>query len=208
MASSLKVLKEEENRLTLHASGWDSSLLNALRRTVISDLPAFAIDEVDFYENSSVLFNDYLAHRIGLIPLSFEEGLKDDATVSFALDAEAIDEDRFVYSKELTSTDDKIKVQFPNIPIAKLVKGQKLRLEATAVIGTGKKHAKFQSALASFGSAEDYKERKDDALKPQLKQGDFVFFVESFNNLSARQQLNRALETVESELTVLEKELK
>ncbi|MFH0922967.1 MAG: hypothetical protein V1811_02820 [Candidatus Micrarchaeota archaeon] len=127
------IVKENDAMITLHLKSFSTSFVNALRRAVISDLPAFAIDEVDFYENNSPLFNEYLANRIGLVPLTFDESVGDDAKITFQLNVETTDETRTVYSSELVSTDPAIRVFSERIPIIKLGKNQKLRLEATAI---------------------------------------------------------------------------
>ncbi len=50
------------------------SLANAIRRTIISDIYTYAINdhEITFYENSSILNNEFLKHRLTLIPINCE----------------------------------------------------------------------------------------------------------------------------------------
>jgi len=50
----------------------DISLANALRRIMIAEVPTIAIHMVDVYENTSVLPDEYIVHRLGLLPLSSE----------------------------------------------------------------------------------------------------------------------------------------
>ncbi|OIO27066.1 DNA-directed RNA polymerase subunit D [Candidatus Micrarchaeota archaeon CG_4_10_14_0_2_um_filter_60_11] len=219
--------------------GAKPALLNALRRAVIAELDAFAIDTVEFMENSSPLFNDYLANRIGLVPLTFDESASKDAQIIFSLEAEALEEPRAVYSGELKSQDDLIAVHSTNIPIIKLGKGQVLRLQGTAIMNKGRKHAKFQSAIASYGHLGDYKLaekcakcggeikarlskdlaakikskpvesalcfkcedaafNKDPSKHPDSKE--YIFFVESYNNIPAVRQLQRAIDALENGL--------
>ncbi|MBI2444914.1 DNA-directed RNA polymerase subunit D [Candidatus Micrarchaeota archaeon] len=157
MAMKVQLLAEKgTNRAWYRISGARLSFLNALRRAIIADVPSFAIDEVNFYENTSALFNEYLANRLGQIPLTFEEASA-GAQVSFSLDAEATDEEKTVYSGDLVSQDEVIKPAFVHIPLMKLGKGQRLRLEATASVGTAKANAKFQSAIASYGLVHEFK---------------------------------------------------
>lgn len=48
----------------------DISVANALRRIMLAEVPAMAIDVVNIEENETVLFDEFLAHRMGLVPLS------------------------------------------------------------------------------------------------------------------------------------------
>ena len=183
-----------------------------------------------------MFLNEYLSNRMGLIPLTWESGIADDAKISFSLNAEAVEEPKTVYSRDLVSADEKIRVFSENIQIAVLNKGQKLRLEAFAEKGTAKIHARFQSAVASYGHSSEFKasskcKKCSSPMKPFAplegkkdlhensylcgnceKQGeqskDFLFIVESFNNLSAKEQYERALKVLEGKAKALDKEFK
>lgn len=48
------------------------SLANSLRRSMISRIDTLAIDQVQIHENSSVLPDEMLAHRLGMVPLNSE----------------------------------------------------------------------------------------------------------------------------------------
>lgn len=200
MSIKVEVLNESPKRIELALSGCSASLVNSLRRAVISQLEAFAISEIDFYENTSPMFNEYIANRIGLIPLTYEDNVEDDAKISFSINVEAVDQDYTVISRDLKSTDEKIKCLNDDFPIIKLGKGQRLRLEGIAVKGMGKQHARFQSALASYASMSD--------LKKNAKEDEYWFFVESFNNLTAMQQFQRAVSLLEEKVKLFKKQLK
>ena len=155
----IKVLEKDDARLRLLVRGVDVSFMNALRRLVVSEVPCMAIDDVVILENLSVLQDEMIAHRLGLVPLKTdletynlpeECPCKSDfgcnlCRVTLALDVEAKEGSRTVYSGDLVSENPSIVPVSDRIPIAKLAKGQRIRLEAYARLGRGKNHAKWQS---------------------------------------------------------------
>lgn len=132
--------------------------MNALRRIVTSEVPCMAIDEIVVLENSSVLQDEIIAHRLGLVPLKSDldsYNLPEECPcksefgcnlcrVTLALEVEAKDGSRTIYSGDLVSENQNIVPVSDRIPIVKLAKEQKIRLEAYARLGKGKNHAKWQ----------------------------------------------------------------
>ena len=53
----------------MNIKGIDAPIANALRRTLIADIETMAIDKVVLYQNTSVIQDEILAHRLGLIPI-------------------------------------------------------------------------------------------------------------------------------------------
>jgi len=120
-----------------------------------------AIDDVIIIENTSVLYDEVIAHRLGLIPLKTdldtfvlpeECDCKSElgcskCRASFTLEAESVDEPVMVYSSNLKSDSDVVPVS-GNIPIVKLGPAQKLKLELYAKLGRGLEHAKWQPTSA------------------------------------------------------------
>jgi len=66
---NIEVKAMEDNSIELVLSNCDLSFANALRRICIAEVPTMAFDFVDIEENSSVLDDEFIAHRLGLIPL-------------------------------------------------------------------------------------------------------------------------------------------
>ncbi|MXR53134.1 DNA-directed RNA polymerase subunit D [Halovenus sp. WSH3] len=119
---------------------------NGIRRAMIADVPTFSIDTVRFIENSSVMFDEQIGLRLGLVPLTtppgeFERG--DEVTLS--LDVEGPET---AYSGDLVSSDELVQPADENIPIIDLKEEQRLELEADAVLDVGKEHAKHQGGVA------------------------------------------------------------
>lgn len=65
----IEILELNQNDMKFVMSGTDVSMANCLRRIMIAEVPILAIDMVDIEENSSCLFDQFLAHRLGLIPI-------------------------------------------------------------------------------------------------------------------------------------------
>jgi len=136
------------------------SFANELRRIMISEVPVMAIEDVEFKENSSILYDEIIAHRLGLIPLSTDlksYNLPEECSCNGELCAKCSVKLTLkakgpcvVYASDLRSKDPKIKPVYPKMPIVELLKDQKLELEATAILGKGKDHMKSSPCLAYF----------------------------------------------------------
>ncbi|WP_092699904.1 DNA-directed RNA polymerase subunit D [Halovenus aranensis] len=119
---------------------------NGIRRAMIADVPTFSIDTVRVVENSSVMFDEQIGLRLGLVPLTTPPGefeIGDEVTLS--LDVSGPDT---AYSGDIVSSDEMVSVADEHIPIIDLKEGQRLEFEADAVLDTGREHAKHQGGVA------------------------------------------------------------
>ena len=154
----IEILEKNDISMKMLVKDVDVAFMNTLRRIILAEVPCMAIDEVVIIENSSVLHDEILAHRLGLIPLKTDldaYNLPEECPcksefgcnlcrVSLTLDVEAGEEGRVVYSGDLVSENPDIVPVSDKIPIVKLTPNQKIRLEAYARLGRGKDHAKWQ----------------------------------------------------------------
>lgn len=160
--SSLKVINKDAHRISIKMDGVPLPYANALRRICLNGIPTFAIDTVDVIENTSVLPDEGLAHRLGLVPLGtdmsrFNEpsGCSCDGngcvncTVILVLDTGESAETRTIYSSDLSSEDTTVKPTSDKVPIVDLAPGQKVKVECYARLGRGTEHAKWNSANVS-----------------------------------------------------------
>jgi DNA-directed RNA polymerase alpha subunit len=177
--------KKHGNRIEFIGEGVTTSFANMLRRYSMSYVPVLAMGSVTFYDNTSAFWDEYIAHRLGLMPITTPAKTPESAEVIFSLDAEG---PKIVYASEMKSSDKGISVAKDKIPIVTLGPNQHLRLEGKAVLDIGKKHAKFQAGFVSYGE-------EDKGLR---------FVVESFFHMEPYEVLARSCDVVLMNLEEIE----
>jgi DNA-directed RNA polymerase subunit D len=177
--------KKQENRLEVIAKDMSTSMANMVRRYSLSRIPVLAIESVTFYDNSTAFWDEYVAHRLGLFPIMTPENLPESTEVVFTLDAEG---PKVAYASDMASTDKEISVAKPSIPIVTLGPNQHLRFEAKAVLGTAKKHAKYQAGLVTYGD----------------EGGSLRLIVESFFQMRPADVVLRACSQIEMDIEAVE----
>lgn len=159
----LEIFEKTPDLLKFKLEGFSAAFVNALRRAILEEVPVLAIDECIIIENSSVVFDEVLAHKLGLIPLHtdldllvpFDEcscegtGCPSCSTM-LTLEKEGISNGEvvMVYSGDIIPQNPALAPITEKIPLAPLRKGQKIVLEAIAKLGRGKYHAKWQPVAA------------------------------------------------------------
>ena len=117
---SLNIISRDKQKVSVKLKGIPLQYANALRRICLNGVPIYAIDSVDILENSSVLADEGIAHRLGLIPLKTELSAvqqdNENDKIMFTLDSGETDQTRTVLSGELKSLDDTVKPIADNIP--------------------------------------------------------------------------------------------
>ena len=164
----IEILEMAERKAKFILKNSSPAMANALRRTLLSDIPKMAIDKVEFhlgpimyddkeYESVTPLFDEIIAHRLGMVPVPTDldlfvpqsectcggEGCP-NCTIMYSLNKIG---PCTVYSGDLEplgNPDLRVKDEF--IPIVELTDGQAVLIYATAVMGTARKHVKWQVA--------------------------------------------------------------
>ncbi|WP_266076786.1 DNA-directed RNA polymerase subunit D [Haladaptatus caseinilyticus] len=163
---------------------------NGIRRAMIADVPTLSIDTLRVIENSSVMFDEQIGLRLGLVPLTtppgeFEEG----DTVTLSLDVSG---PGTAFSGDLISSDEMVQPAEDNVPIIDLKDDQRLELEADAVIGSGKEHAKHQGGVAVgyrhlqrvevVGDRDEFGEEEPQILRGVIEDDGELVPTESFDH--------------------------
>jgi DNA-directed RNA polymerase subunit D len=171
------------------------TFMNSLRRVLMTDIPKMAIDDVEFhmgsilsadedktFESVSPLFDEIIAHRLGLVPIPTDLGLfvpRDqcvcggegcpNCTIMYTLNKKG---PATVYSGDLEPLGGpEFAIDDDLIPIVKLADHQALLIYATAILGTGDTHSKWQVV-----SGAGYKYYPEVEIDPALctNEGDCV----------------------------------
>ena len=152
---------KEEGKLSFVLKDADFTFANTVRRLVQEEVPTMAIEDVEFRKNSSIIYDEILAHRLGLVPLKTDlksynlpgkckcKG-KGCARCQLKMTLSPSKGTGTVYASEIKTKDSAIKPVYGKMPIVKLLKGQELELEATAMLGNGKDHAKWVPGLIYY----------------------------------------------------------
>jgi DNA-directed RNA polymerase subunit D len=256
---SMKILTHDEKKSRILIKGTTATQLNLFRRIIINKVPSMAIDSIDISENSSALYDEMLAHRLGLLPLKtdLKSYFKSEeckckgngcarCTLDLTLEAEG---PKMVYASDLVSKDPSVIAIHGKTPIVKLLDGQRIKLHAKAIIGTGKSHTKYNPALTFYqnyptfdiGSVKNadaviqscpkklyQKDGKglkvsnpelcflckacedisEGNIKVKESSKDFIYTIEPFGQLSAKEIIKEASSEISKQLKALEKEVK
>jgi DNA-directed RNA polymerase subunit D len=149
----MKTINKKNNQITFTAN-IDESLANAIRRYV-DQIPILAVDEVEISKNDSPLYDETVAHRIGMIPLKMDKTINDKSSESLTLIAKS---DGIIYSGDLKG---RVNPVYDKIPITILKKGQEFEVLATAKVGKGSQHVKFSPGLMFYRNSIKVKLDKD-----------------------------------------------
>jgi DNA-directed RNA polymerase subunit D len=192
---NIKILEDQERYIKFEISNINYSIANMLRRTLINDIPKLAIDKVKFhhgrlqdkdknsYDSVTPLFDEIISLRLGLIPLptdlkmKFRKECEHSADQSCSSCTVAYYLNKFgpavVYSKDLIPIGN-VKELEPvekNIPLLKLKDKQAILIEAEAILGTAKEHAKWQvTSGVSYRYYREYMLPKNSALAAKFSE--------------------------------------
>lgn len=195
-APTLEIQKLTKEKIKFTLSGVDSSICNSLRRTMLAEVPTMAIDLVQVQVNTSSLHDEFIAHRLGLIPLVSENidnfefprnckctGYCNECAVQFRLKVR--NSERGVV--DVTSNDLRRSSQEAGdvrpadldgpILLLKLQKNQEIDIICNARKGIGKEHAKWSPvATCSFKYCPEIilNTQKIDSLMDLRDKYDFV----------------------------------
>ncbi|KAF2190787.1 insert subdomain of RNA polymerase alpha subunit [Zopfia rhizophila CBS 207.26] len=171
-AINVRFLHADSTRANFLIQNFDLATANALRRVMLSEVPTMAIDVVEVIDNTSVLADEFICHRLGLIPLNSKnvddvlysrdcdcEGYCEQCSVVLTLNARCTgNEVMKVYARDLVVSEGRPNDEVGNpvitdpeglgSVIVKLRKGQSIHMRCIAKKGIAKEHAKWAPSAA------------------------------------------------------------
>jgi len=173
------MLNQTENEITVLVDKTTPAFANALRRAAMFEVPVLAIEDVYFTKNSSALYDEIIAHRLGLIPLKTNlksYGLPEDCSCKGKLCAKCSVKIHLkakgpatVYAGDFKIKDLDVKPIYPHMPIVKLLEAQEIEFEAVAILGKGKVHTKWNSCHIWYRGWPEFTVSKDADVKAVLE---------------------------------------
>ncbi|MEI7961278.1 MAG: DNA-directed RNA polymerase subunit D [archaeon] len=193
----IKKVHEEGSVTKYLIKGANYTFMNTLRRVIMTNVPCLAVDAVQIYENDSVVFDEMLANRLGLLPLKTDvKTYKRGDKIKLVLEKTG---PCVVTSKDIKCADPKIEISDKKIPITKLGKEQNIKVEMTAVMSSGEEHVKFQPAIVSYNELMEVKNDKSydtKAIVIEMPKGSIevkagkLFFADPYNVEHQNQHLD------------------
>ena len=204
-------LKSTENELHLKFENTTEEFMNILRRSASYNLDTFAIEDVYFTSNNSVMYDELIAHRLGLLVIKADPAIKDldDPKIEFKLHKKG---PHTVRAKDIEIIGKGVEFVNPHAPIIMLSKNQELEFHAVAKLGKGKEHMKWSPGNIYYfhypknakgtESLEELRQmidsQKIDKFKKDLD--NFIFVIESWGQMTPKEILSQALAEVQASL--------
>ena len=210
MIPKIDLLKDENFEMKLHFHSCRMSIINSLRRIILSEVPSLAFDQIWFCKNTGVMNEDMLAHRISMIPLycpniemlkfpeecSCEFGCS-NCEIEYFLNVKNTEgeSEMGVYCSDLKTAKNSNIVKYTNrenqkgILLTRLSKNQELQLKAKAIKGIGGQHSKWSSTNVCH-----FQKQKD---------GSVIFHVEVNQNANCIDVVKKAAEILYKKLEML-----
>lgn len=251
LGPQIEIREVSDTHVKFVLSNTELSIANALRRTMISEVPTIAIDLVEVDRNTSCLADEFISHRLGLIPLTSGadkiqklvytrdcacDHYCNNCSVEFSLSVKCTSGmSRTVTTKDLISSNPDVRPvgsgpHEPGIIIAKLRRGQEIKLKCVAKKGIGKEHAKWTPVSAvgfeydphnrlrhttywvetdlkkewpvSEYGAEEPEPLPNEPFDPNSKPTRFYFTVETTGAMEPRMVIQSAIRTLLGKFTL------
>ncbi len=156
----MEKIEKTENKIVLKGS-ISETIANSIRR-YCNQIPILAVEEIEITKNDSALYDEALAHRIGLIPLKSDKIGKKNPPIEMNLESKG---EKVVCAEEFKG---KVDVVYGKIPLTNLLNNQEIQIKAIAKAGKGSEHSKYSPGLIFYRKVSEIS--LDKSLIPEIKE--------------------------------------
>ncbi len=156
----METLQKTDEKIIFSAEA-NTTIANAIRRS-IWEIPTLAISEVEIFKNDSALFDEMIAHRLGMVPLKNQKVAK-DKFIEMKMKFKGKDSGEEVLAGELGE-----EVVYPETPVVLVNKGQEIELIAKAKQGIGFEHSKHIPGLLHYKYNKEIKISEEGKKQSEL----------------------------------------
>ncbi|XP_011339497.2 DNA-directed RNA polymerases I and III subunit RPAC1 [Ooceraea biroi] len=150
----IEVVREQDRELEFDLIGCDTSLVNAFRRILISEVPSMAIEQVYIVNNTSILQDEVFAHRMGLIPLRADARLFEFPPQNKRPNGEIGDQDTLRYELKVTCTKNPQAPKLSTLP-DDLYRNSKIYSKDIKWVPIGRQADMFPRGTEQFGMVDE-----------------------------------------------------
>ncbi len=161
----INLLEKNDDKIVFEIKDSNPVFANTLRRSIVNKVPVMATEKIDITVNSSALYDEMLAHRIGLVPIKFPAGKykrRDDCTCKGKgcanCEVKGVVKKKgttLVCGEDIKFTDKDVSAKNPKELIVKIIDRQEVDVELTARLGTADEHARWQPAIVGYKYAPE-----------------------------------------------------
>lgn len=215
---SFEIINYHKDTLQLKWKDTDVVWLNSLRRIMISEVPSIAIERIVLETNTTSVHDEFLAHRIGLLPIFCQEDMSNIpkqeecscisgcnlCNFEFLLEKENNMHAPYVgvYSSDFVPVSPSkmkyniVEYRDNGILLCKLGKGEKIKLRGTACKGIGKEHIKWcPVSVVSY-----YQEKEEDDHT-------YIMNIETIGSYKPCQVFQTALSILQEKIEIVKKSI-
>ncbi len=196
----IKDLEKNDKKLQFDLEESNPATANAIRRTAMREIPTLAVTEVDFFQNTSSMYDEFIAHRIGMTPLKTPDTYEYEEESSTVL-ALNVSGPGIIHASQFEPEDPAVEPIYPDTPIIKLTENQTLEIEAKAEMGKGKEHARHKPCYINYTTNTE-EEAEEDPEK------NFHFKIEAYNEKEPEELLKKSLEIIKNKANELKEQVK
>jgi len=181
----INILNESENRMEFELIDASIAIANAIRRTLLSDIPHIAIDDIIIYKNTTIMNDEIIGHRISLVPLIYTGNINEIENTKVTIQKTFnIDTIETLYDKDFIFESKDCKIMCGTIPIVKGWNEQEIHLEGIIRKGCHHEHSKWAVCTVCFMKHVTKDEKR------------IVMEFETVGSISCKELLKKAIEIV------------